>query len=88
MKAKPRGVAMIININKTLGIQERAGSEVDEELMKKLFQQLGFLVIQHNNLSAKVCLSIIIHYHQKPMWLSSRVPHQELEFQSWPYPVI
>lgn len=56
MRSKPRGHALIININKTLNQTDRIGSEVDERKLNKLFKDLGYKVVSRSNLNLKVSI--------------------------------
>jgi len=56
MTASPRGITLIVNINKIQGTkEERTGSEVDEHNLCNLFTQLNFSCITKRDLSRQVC---------------------------------
>lgn len=59
MRSKPRGHALIININKTENLRDREGSEIDLRKLKKLFKDLGYRVVSRSNLNLKVSIIII-----------------------------
>jgi hypothetical protein len=50
MDADPRGAVLIINVNKVKAmINERKGTHVDADNLKKLFEQLHFDVQVYND---------------------------------------
>lgn len=59
MRSRPRGHALLININKyekTSGYDDRIGSEVDERYLHKLFEELGYKVFSFRDLNESVSI--------------------------------
>jgi len=54
MGSNPKGHALILNINNIKDRDERKGSKVDMENLKKLFKGLGYIVHPKEDLSEKV----------------------------------
>lgn len=54
MGSNPKGHALILNINKVIGKQDRTGSNVDVENLQKLFDGLGFVVQSNLDLTETV----------------------------------
>ena len=79
MRSNPRGHALIINIFKTVGMDDRKGSDVDLDKLKNLFHQLGFVVHAFENLtddvnqfSNLISLTVNSHFSREPCILTSK----------------
>lgn len=59
MGSNPKGNAFILNINKTVGRDDREGSDVDVVSLEKLFTSLGYLIQSEIDLTYEV--NILIH---------------------------
>lgn len=62
MRSNPRGYALLINIFKTPGKDDRVGSDLDMLKLESLFQQLGFKVIKKVDLTDQVGELASSHY--------------------------
>lgn len=65
MGSNPKGYALILNINNIKDKDERTGSSVDMENLKKLFNCLGFIVDPQVDLTEKVNKLICINVKNK-----------------------
>lgn len=54
MGSNPKGNVFILNINKTVGRDDREGSDVDLVNLEKLFKGLGYLIHTEIDLTYKV----------------------------------
>jgi hypothetical protein len=61
MGSNPKGHALILNINIIKDRDERKGSKVDLENLKKLFKGLGYIVHPKEDLTEKVNKQIYIN---------------------------
>lgn len=62
MRSKPRGLALIININKynrATGHEDRTGSEVDVRSLCSVLPQLGYKITLHRDLTGEVSFSYL-----------------------------
>lgn len=62
MGSNPKGHALILNMNKVIGKQDRTGSNVDVENLQKLFDGLGYIVQSNPDLTETVIKLIFIYF--------------------------
>ena len=66
MSSSPRGCALVLS-NVTFDprtapdLDHRKGGEVDEEVLRKVFTELDFVVFMHRNLTAQVRPTHLVH---------------------------
>lgn len=60
MGSNPKGHALILNMNKVIGKQDRTGSNVDVNNLQKLFDGLGYVVQSNLDLTETVIKLIFI----------------------------
>lgn len=59
MGSNPKGNAFILNINKTVGKDDREGSGVDVVNLEKLFKSLGYII--HSEIDLTYEVNILIY---------------------------